>query len=118
MYRPTTTRAALVLATLIGCGGSIPEDTLVQEADPVALSATTLPMTAPLESIEESADAAPEFLAASNTEIDPGLDSSSDSGTAPSVEIEGDHRPHRRDPGWTLECRGRVRGSHRRCKRH
>lgn len=89
MYRPTTTRAALVLATLIGCGGSIPEDTLVQEADPVALSATTLPMTAPLESIEESADAAPEFLAASNTEIDPGLDSSSDSGTAPSVEIEG-----------------------------
>jgi len=43
MFRPSTTRAALILLTLAGCGGAVPETTLVQETDPVALSDQTLP---------------------------------------------------------------------------
>jgi LysM repeat protein len=43
MTRPSITRAALVLIALAGCGGSVPDDTRVHEADPVALSTGTLP---------------------------------------------------------------------------
>jgi LysM repeat protein len=43
MTRPSITRAALVLVALAGCGGSVPEDSRVHEADPVTLSAGTLP---------------------------------------------------------------------------
>jgi len=43
MFRPSTTRAALVLLTLAGCGGPVPDATLAQEADPLTLSHQTLP---------------------------------------------------------------------------
>jgi LysM repeat protein len=47
MTHPSITRAALVLFALAGCGGSVPDDTRVHEADPVTLSAGTLPAATP-----------------------------------------------------------------------
>ena len=43
MPRPDLTRAALVLLALAGCGGTVPDDTRAHEADPLTLSARTLP---------------------------------------------------------------------------
>ena len=62
MTRPDITRAALVLLALAGCGGAVPEDTRVHEADPVALSAGTLPEQAP--AIEDTGMPAPQPVAA------------------------------------------------------
>lgn len=64
MTRPSFTRAALVLFALAGCGGTVPEDTRVHEADPVALSTGTLPEAAPASPVEDTGTPAPQPIAA------------------------------------------------------
>lgn len=66
MFRPSTTRAALVLLTVAGCGGPVPDATLAQEADPVTLSHQTLPSA-------EGSMASPEQPLAALSEESPGL---------------------------------------------
>lgn len=59
MNRPTFTRTSLALLVLAACGGRVPDDTRAVEADPVALSESTLPTSPELGGTDTAASALP-----------------------------------------------------------